>query len=104
MNKLGFINKSGFSLVELVDQDSFIRHPGLCVVPNFILGIRQKAAKKTAIGNFTNSGGGRKYYIDKNSWPADFPTLAAGYLDPTWSATNLNPFGNPYIVSISAPI
>ncbi len=71
------------------------------VLPSFIMGIRQSAAKKTAIEISQVQEAARKYFIDKNSWPSNFTTLAASYLDPTWSATNLSPFGKPYIVSIS---
>ena len=92
MNKRGFINKSGFSLVELSIGVLLLGILASAVVPNFILGIRQKAAQKTALEISQIQEAARKYYIDKNSWPANFTTLAAGYLDPTWSATNLNPF------------
>ena len=103
MNKLGCINKKGFSLVELSISVLILTIISSAVVPNFIIGIRQSAAKKTAIEITQIQEAARKYYIDKNSWPANFTTLASGYLDPTWSATNLSPFGKPYVVSVSGP-
>ena len=103
MNKNSFINKKGFSLIELTIGVLLLSILMSAVVPNFVMGIRQEAAKKTAVEMLQIQEAARKYYVDKGSWPADFPTLAAGYLDPTWSATNLNPFGNPYSVSILSP-
>jgi prepilin-type N-terminal cleavage/methylation domain-containing protein len=104
MIKHGFINKRGFSLIELSIGMLILSILVSAVVPNFVRGIRQDAAKKTAVEISEIQEAARKYYVDKGSWPADFPTLsAAGYLDPTWSATNLNPFSNPYQISLSTP-
>ena len=103
MSKRGFINKKGFSLIELSIGVLLLSILISAVVPNFVMGIRQDAAKKTAVEIAQIQEAARKYYVDKGKWPTDFPTLAAGYLDPTWSATNLNPFGNPYSISISSP-
>ena len=101
MNKLGCINKKGFSLIELSISVLILTILSSAIVPNFIIGIRQSAAKKIAIEITQIQEAARKYYVDKNSWPANFTTLASGYLDPTWSATNLSPFSKPYIVSVS---
>jgi len=103
MSKRGFINKNGFSLIELSIGVVLLGILASAVMPNFIMGIRQEAAKKTAVEVSQIQEAARKFYVDKGSWPADLPTLAAGYLDPTWAATNLNPFGNPYIVSVTSP-
>ena len=101
MNKIRQITNKGFSLVELSISILILSIIASAVLPSFIMGIRQSAAKKTAIEISQVQEAARKYYIDKNSWPPNFTTLAASYLDPTWSATNLNPFGKPYVVSIS---
>ena len=104
MNKHGFINNKGFSLVELSITCLIMAIIAGAVVSSFTIAIRQGAAKKAALEISQIQEAARKYYVDKGSWPSDFPTLAgAGYLDPTWAATDLNPFGNPYIVSISSP-
>ena len=101
MNKIRQITNKGFSLVELSISILILSIIASAVLPSFIMGIRQSAAKKTAIEISQVQEAARKYYIDKNSWPSNFSTLAASYLDPTWSATNLSPFGKPYAVSIS---
>jgi len=103
MSRRGFINKKGFSLIELSIGVLLLSILISAVVPNFVMRIRQDAAKKTAVEISQIQEAARKYYVDKGKWPTDFPTLAAGYLDPTWSATNLNPFGNSYSISISSP-
>jgi len=96
MKKIGGLNIKGFSLIELSIGTLLLSILVSAVVPNFIMGIRQDAAKKTAVEISQIQEAARKFYVDKGHWPADFPTLAAGYLDPTWSATNLNPFGYSY--------
>lgn len=95
------LNNRGFSLIELSIVLFLLSVVAGSVIPNFVLGIRQQAAKKTALEVSQIQEAARKYYIDKGSWPSDFPTLAANYLDPTWSAANSNPFGQQYSVSPS---
>jgi len=95
------LNNRGFSLIELSIGLFLLSVIAGSVIPNFVLGIRQQAAKKTALEVSQIQEAARKYYIDKGSWPSDFPTLAANYLDPTWSAANSNPFGQQYSVSPS---
>ena len=99
MNKHGATNNRGFSLVELSIAALILAIVTTVVLPSFSMAIRQEAAKKTALEISQIQEAARKYYVDKGSWPADFPTLAANYLDPTWAATNLNPFGYSYSVS-----
>ena len=101
MQKPTRFNNRGFSLIELSIGLLLLSIIAGSVVPNFVLGIRQQAARKTALEISQVQEAARKYYIDKGSWPADFPTLAANYLDPTWSAANVNPFGQPYSVNIN---
>ena len=101
MQKPTRFNNRGFSLIELSIGLLLLSIIAGSVVPNFVLGIRQQAARKTALEISQVQEAARKYYIDKGSWPADFPTLAANYLDPTWSAANANPFGQQYSVNIN---
>lgn len=91
-------NKKAFSLIELCIALGVLVILTSSITPVFIKRIQIKAGEKTALEMSTIEQAALSYYATNNAWPASIAALqSAGYLNPSWSASN--PWQNAYTVS-----
>ena len=91
-------NKKGFSLIELCIALGVLVILTSSITPVFIKRMQIKAGEKTALEMSTIEQAALSYYATNNVWPASIVALqSAGYLNPSWSASN--PWQNAYTVS-----
>jgi len=91
-------NKKGFSLIELCIALGVLVILTSSITPVFIKRMQIKAGEKTALEMSTIEQAALSYYATNNAWPASIVALqSAGYLNPSWSASN--PWQNAYTVS-----
>jgi type II secretory pathway pseudopilin PulG len=91
-------NKGGFSLIELCIALGVLVILTSSITPVFIKRIQIKAGEKTALEMSTIEQAALSYYATNNAWPASIQALqSAGYLNPSWSASN--PWQGAYTVS-----
>ena len=91
-------NKKGFSLIELCIALGVLVILTSSITPVFIKRIQVKAGEKTALEMSVIEQAALSYYATNNAWPASIQALqSAGYLNPSWSASN--PWQNAYTIS-----
>jgi len=91
-------NKKGFSLIELCIALGVLVILTSSITPVFIKRMQIKAGEKTALEMSTIEQAALSYYATNNAWPVSIVALqSAGYLNPSWSASN--PWQNAYTVS-----
>jgi prepilin-type N-terminal cleavage/methylation domain-containing protein len=94
---------NGFSLLEMTCVLIVISILASCAIPALTRSFLDKAGEKVSLDISAIEDGARAYFITNGSWPASINALQSeNYLPSSWNA--LNPFGNPYITSISGSV
>ena len=101
MRKNTSTSNKGFSLIELCIALGVLVILTSAITPVFIKRIQVKAGEKTALEMSVMQQAALSYYAANNAWPASIQALQnAGYLNPSWVATN--PWQNAYTISSNA--
>lgn len=93
----------GFSLLEMTIVLIIMTILASAAIPVFTRSFLDKAGEKVSLDISAIEEAARAYFIANGTWPASINTLQTGnFLPSGWAA--VNPFGNPYVVSINGAV
>jgi prepilin-type N-terminal cleavage/methylation domain-containing protein len=94
---------NGFSLLEMSCVLIVMSILASCIIPVLTRSFLDKAGDKVSLDISAIEESARAFFITNGSWPASINSLQSeNFLPTTWNA--LNPFGNPYSISINGSV